>query len=192
MITTEGVIHPHDTEARRALICFSTELGTDDCRYDALCRIDMAGADLSLLNSGRAPLLADHANYVDAILGVIESAWIDGDRAFAVARFASTPRALEAWGLVQDGILGNVSMGFNHPPPADGEDLTPTRRPRHIRQWRPHEISLVAVPGNWQAHVVTDAPAMPVHAVAQAAEARRRDDLQAAMAAAAAMRRGQA
>jgi hypothetical protein len=189
MITTEGVIQPHDTEARRALICFSSELGTDDCRTDALCRIDMAGADLSLLNSGRAPLLADHANFIEAILGVIESAWIGGDKAFAVARFASTPRAVEACGLVQDGILGNVSMGFNHPLPSDGEDITPTRRPRHIRCWRPHEISLVAVPGNWQAHVLTDAPAMPVHAVAHAAEARRRDDLQAAMAEAAGMQR---
>jgi hypothetical protein len=192
MITTEGVIQPHDTEARRALICFSTELGTDDCRYDALCRIDMAGADLSLLNSGRAPLLADHANFLDALLGVIESAWIAEDRAFAVARFASTPRAMEAWGLVRDGILSNVSMGFNHSPLDDGDDITPTGRPRHIRQWRPHEISLVAVPGNWQAHVVTDAPAMPVHAVAHAAEVRRRADLQAAIAEAAAMRRAQA
>jgi hypothetical protein len=192
MITTEGVIQPHDAEARRALICFSSEMGTDDCRYDALCRIDMAGADLSLLNSGRAPLLADHANFIDAILGVIESAWIGGDKAFAVARFASTPRALEAWGLVRDGILGNISMGFNYPQPADGEDVTPTNRPRHIRRWRPHEVSLVAVPGNWQAHVVTDVPALAVHAVAQASEVRRRDDLQAAIAEAAAMRRAQA
>jgi hypothetical protein len=181
MITTEGVIQPHDTEARRALICFSSATGTDDCRIDALCRIDMAGADLSLLNSGRAPLLADHSNFVDALLGVIESAWIAGDRAFAVARFASTPRALEAWGLVRDGILANVSMGFNHAAPDDDEAMTPTRRPRHIRCWRPHEVSLVAVPGNWQAQVVSDAPAMPVHAVAHAAEVRRRNDLQAAL-----------
>jgi hypothetical protein len=83
-------------------------------------------------------------------------------------------------------------MGFNYPAPEEGDDFTPTKRPRHIRRWRPHEVSLVAVPGNWHAHVVTDVPALAVHAVAQAAEARRRDDLQVAMAEAAAMRRGQA
>lgn len=172
----DGIILPHEVEARRVALCFASSAVMDDYTGKPW-RLDMAGADLSLLNSGRAPLLSDHYQAVDGMLGVVESAWIDGEQAMAVARFAATPRALEAWTLVRDGFLQNVSMGFicEEPRQYDAEASEICRR------WRPYEISLVAVPRNWKAQVILCAPEKQVEAVAKSAEERRQAELHEAI-----------
>ena len=116
----------------------------------------MEGGDLSLLNSGRAPLLANHEHHLDAILGVVEMAWIDATlgRAFAIARFAPTRRGQEAQAMVAAGVLNNCSMGFTMAAD-DGEDPASVQA---IQWWRPYEITLCALPANWHGHVKAAAP----------------------------------
>ncbi|MGK7870967.1 hypothetical protein [Falsiroseomonas sp. E2-1-a20] len=137
-------ISPHPNDKRKAVILMASSAFIRRPSYDEPSMLDMEGADLSTLNSGKAPLLADHYRSLDSLLGIIEGAWIDGRHAFAVVRFAKTARGEEARELVADGILRNASVGFGYDPgQVDANGI------RIIRRWTPYEVSLVTVPANW-------------------------------------------
>ena len=104
----------------------------------------------TLLNTGRAPLLADHTRYIAGVIGVVESAWMDGDAAYALVRFAPTPKGSEAAQLVAGGFVRNCSMGFSYPSASEPDEQGIVV----VKRWIPYELSLVAVPGNWSAGVV--------------------------------------
>ncbi|MCR0980635.1 HK97 family phage prohead protease [Roseomonas populi] len=166
---TPGVIVPHEVEQRRALLCFATNVGTDNYGQGDSKILEMTGADLALLNSGRAPLLDGHLHQLTAVLGVVETAWIEGGSAWCIARFASHTAALDAWGMVRDRIVTNVSMGFSYlsgQQDADGAE--------RISTWRPFEVSLCAVPKSWTAGVLPQPQAEAMEAVVDAAEAAQR------------------
>ena len=91
MFSAQGVIQPNAPESRCATICFATHAW--DTLAQRLVKLNMTGADLCLLNNGRAPPLADYSRSIGSVLGVIESAWIDGDSAYCMAWFSG----LDAW-----------------------------------------------------------------------------------------------
>lgn len=148
LLPAGDVARPSRRSKRRAVLRFASAVpgwGLDG----APALLDMAGADLSLLNSGRAPLLLDHCQDFGSVVGVVERAWIEGEAAFASVRFAaSVARGREAWELVREGVLSNVSMGFSLLRVADADP----RRCR-VRWWRPFELSLCALPADWKARV---------------------------------------
>ena len=143
--TLDGEMKPMDG-ARRALLRFTS----DEPEYDgtAFSWVDMAGGNLAWLNSGRAPLLRDHFRSTDALVGVIETAWIDGTEARAIARFGHSPSATAAWLDVQAGVLCNVSMGFKT------QRSEVTQDGIVHREWEPDEISLVWAPARRGARVL--------------------------------------
>jgi hypothetical protein len=101
---------------------------------------------LARLNAG-APVLIDHRNAVDAIVGVVERAWISGGELRAALRFATSERAQAVAGLVRDGVLRNVSCGYVR---WRAQAMEP-RRPDdagelRVTDWEPMEVSFVAVP----------------------------------------------
>ncbi len=108
-------------------------------------RMSMEAADLSLLKSGRVPLILDHMRAVETLAGVVEEAWIDDGRLFALARLAGTPRMAEVRRLLRERVIRNCSMGliYKHRlrPEGDGVHIAPW--------WRPYEVSLVACPAGW-------------------------------------------
>jgi hypothetical protein len=168
----QGAIAPHDVKTRRAVLCFATEVAVDNYGQGSPYKLRMEGADLSLLNSGRAPLLDGHIRQLDAVLGVVETAWIEGTQAWAIVRFASHTKAAEAWGMVQERIITSVSMGFRHPdvePDQDGVRLIPT--------WRPYEVSLCAIPANWTAGLLPQPEAEALNGLMDAVEDRKRIEL---------------
>lgn len=130
--------------ASRLTLCLATEgvIGTESQKR---IRLALRDCDLSLLNSGRAPLLLNHIFHIDHLVGVIERAWIDGGKLFASARLSSLPRVAEVRRLVRERTLRNCSMGFlsqrDIEPGADGV--------LRVHWWRPHEVSLCAVPRGW-------------------------------------------
>jgi hypothetical protein len=102
--------------------------------------------DMSRLSEGTAPLLDSHnASSVSSVIGVVERAWLDGNEAKAVVRFASTPEADSAYQKVKERVLRNVSVGYAVRKYEDvterGEDV-PTYR---ATDWMPMEISLVPI-----------------------------------------------
>lgn len=97
---------------------------------------------LGRLNDG-APLLFNHN--IDDVIGVVESAWIGGDRrGYATVRLAKTPRADEVLGMIRDEILRNVSFMYRiHK--AEEEPKTGLYR---VVDWEAMEISVVTVPAD--------------------------------------------
>jgi HK97 family phage major capsid protein len=101
--------------------------------------------DLGRLNDG-APLLWNHNP--DQVIGVVERGWIDGEkrRGMARVRFSRSAFAEEKLADVRDGILRNVSVGYQilDAAPlrvADQEVILAT-------SWQPLEISLVSIPAD--------------------------------------------
>lgn len=102
--------------------------------------------DLTRLASGRAALLTDHSQTIDAQVGVVERAWIEDGKGRAVVRFGKSPRASEILARVRDGEVTGVSVGYAltrlvQVGEQDGEPM--------IRaSWMPYEITLCPVPAD--------------------------------------------
>lgn len=99
--------------------------------------IDPAGADLSLLNTGRCPVLLDHTQRVQSVVGVVECAWLEDECVWVIARMGFGKAAETAWRNVEGGIWRNVSFGHSV------EDVTRDGNQLVVRRWRPFEVSLV-------------------------------------------------
>lgn len=102
-----------------------------------------SAVDLGRLNNA-APLLFNHD--MDEIRGVVEKAWLKDGRGWCLVRFAKTEDAEEALGMVQDGILRNVSFGYRITEMVESiKDGVSTFT---ATKWEPFEISLVTVPAD--------------------------------------------
>jgi len=142
---TVGWVEPRwRWRGRRLLLCLARE----DVMTDAGGRkiaLPMAGCDLSILNSGRAPLLLNHYMQTDNVAGVIERGWIEDGRLYAEARLARVPSLAEVRRLVWGRVIRNCSMGYlmRRDSQAGEGDIYA------IRWWRPYEVSLCGVPRGW-------------------------------------------
>ena len=138
----------YNAEKRTVDLIFSTgaEVARSDWEGEYLERLDMApdAVDLSALIGG--PLLDNHDRFsgVRAILGVVESATVDGSRGAANVRFSDRE---EIQGVVRDvanGIIRNVSAGYTV------QEYRVSKRADGVRiktavKWSPREVSLTAV-----------------------------------------------
>lgn len=102
--------------------------------------------DLSWLNSGNAPLLDNHIRHdgISRQMGVITKAWLESKRVYVTARFSSRPEAQALRQDIADGIVRNVSVGY---------DIMKTEREEgedeyFVTSWRPKEASFVPVPAD--------------------------------------------
>ncbi len=148
-----------DVEARTLLLSFSSELPVDRWFGKEILSHAPGAADLTRLNDG-GPLLFNHNP--DDVIGVVETANIGADkRGHALVRFAKTARAEEVMGMVQDGILRNVSFMYDvayyvhetDNPNGYSDDDTYT-----APSWEAYEISLVSIPADPTVGVGRSAP----------------------------------
>ena len=58
-----------------------------------------------------APLLYNHNS--DDVLGVVEKSWVENKRGYVTVRLGKHERGEEVLGLINDGILRNVSVGYS-------------------------------------------------------------------------------
>ena len=103
---------------------------------------DRNAADLSRLNDG-APLLFNHDP--DRVIGVVERGWIDDTkkRGYVSVRFSKNPFAQEVLTDVKDGILRNVSFGYQI------TDLEQRASGDFVaNSWTAMEVSLVSIPAD--------------------------------------------
>jgi hypothetical protein len=112
--------------------------------------LDMAGCDLAILNSGRAPVLLDHQEKVTSLVGVVVRAWVEDNHCYAEFRLGRTELAKNAALLIEDGILVSVSIGFM----GVFEKQEYHGAPQRVARWRPYEVSLVPCPANWHSNIV--------------------------------------
>lgn len=108
--------------------------------------LDPAHVDLSRLNDGSHPLLAAHdSRSLDSVIGVVEKAWLEGNKAGATVRFARDEVSDRVFQKVKDKILRNVSVGYSvmeyTDVSQDGDEI-PTYR---ATRWQPAELSIVPI-----------------------------------------------
>ena len=134
-----------DTEKRTITFPFSSELPVERWFGNEILSHEKGAADLSRLNDGGA-LLWNHDT--DEMIGCVESAELRGKRGYATVRFANTDRANEVLGMIQDGILKNVSFGYQ----LQEMELTKSEKGQPdtytATKWMPFEVSFVSVPAD--------------------------------------------
>lgn len=133
-----------DEKARTVELTFSSEepyqrwWGTEVLDHTA------ASVRLGRLNAGGA-LLMDHDSRDQ--VGVIERAWIKGNKGHAVVRFGRSARAQEVFEDVKDGIRKLVSVGYRILELVQ-EKTEAGQEFYRATDWEPYEISIVAVPAD--------------------------------------------
>lgn len=155
-----------DTSARTVNVVFTTGAAVRRRRwtgwdsavpFDEVLEVSRAAIDLSRLNAG-APALDSHSVWSSySQVGVVERAWIDGKEGRATIRF---PRegidnaADRMFGLIADGIVKNVSVGYSidRAKVIEAEKKGEVER-RIVDRWTPMEISFVTVPADPGAQV---------------------------------------
>jgi HK97 family phage major capsid protein/HK97 family phage prohead protease len=138
-----------DDDARTVSLAFSSETP-----YERFWGIEILDHSKSSIRMGRlksgGPLLIDHDNSVRSQIGVIESVEIGADRVGrAIVRFGKDADSDLIFQRVKDGIISNVSVGYQ----IHKAKLVETNADTHtetyrVTDWEPLEISLVAVPAD--------------------------------------------
>ncbi len=120
---------------------------------------DLKAVDLGRMNDG-APVLFNHDP--DRVIGVVERAWVDGEkrRARALVRFSRNSFAEEVLADVRDGILRNISVGYTIDSAEERDDNIV------ITRWQALELSVVAIPADPSIGI---GRSLPVEAAAPAA-----------------------
>jgi hypothetical protein len=110
--------------------------------------LPIENADLTRLQSGTAPFLNTHdSSDLDSVLGVVQSAAVEGPQGTAVVRMSKRPDVEPIFQDMVDQILRNISLGAMTsvmvmiPPGAEGNIDWIYR----ALAWQPYELSLVPV-----------------------------------------------
>jgi len=103
--------------------------------------------DQSRLRSS-APLLYNHNS--DDVLGVVETSWIKDKRGYVTVRLGKHERGEEILGLINDGILKNVSVGYSITKTQEEKrESDPDKNFYRVVGFQPAEISIVTVPADY-------------------------------------------
>lgn len=128
------------TDSRTMTFSFSSELPVERWWGSEILSHDAGAADLSRLNNGAA-FLWNHDR--DRVLGVVRSAWIEGDRrGYCTIRWSAEEEAQKYKRQVEDGILSNVSFAYSI------EQIKEVKDTFVVQRWTPLEVSLVSIPAD--------------------------------------------
>lgn len=139
-----------DDEARTVELTWTTGAAVlrrswfDGDYYEELS-LEAGHVRMGRLENG-APLLDSHIGWsLDGVLGVVESARIEGNEGIATVRFArgeDDEHAEAVWRKVRDGILRHVSVGYRvyRYEITEEEGKLPVHR---ATDWEPYELSIV-------------------------------------------------
>lgn len=133
-----------DEEKKTVSLSFSSEDPYE--RYWGVEILDHSTTSVNMerLNNS-APLLFNHNR--DEVIGVVEFAKIEDKRGIAVVRFGNSKKAKEVFSDVVDGIMKNVSVGYqiDEMKLESEKDGVETYR---VTGWQPFEISIVSIPAD--------------------------------------------
>jgi len=134
-----------DREKRVVEFSFSSENPVERWFGKEVLSHEKDAAEFERLNDG-ANILFNHD--WDKPIGVIEKAWMGEDkRGYVRARFAKSAHADEVFGMIEDGVLRNVSFGYQvkemkrEKSTEEGDEYLATK-------WMPFEVSIVTVPAD--------------------------------------------
>jgi len=147
LLTRRATFEPTTFDASSNTIRVVFSAGADVARRDLggeyIERLSLApeSVDLSMLRG--APVLNNHDRYsgVEAILGVVEDAHVDGQRGEAVIRFGNRPEIAGIIADIRAGIIRNVSVGYSVEEWRESRENG--KRVKTATRWTPREISFV-------------------------------------------------
>jgi phage major head subunit gpT-like protein len=114
--------------------------------YHEELEVSPTAVRLDRLNAG-APLLDSHRGWgLDGVIGVVESARIEGGQGIATVRFADDEASQAIMRKVQDGILRNISVGYQVHKYRDVSQEGDRYRTFRAVDWEPMELSIVPIP----------------------------------------------
>ncbi|GHE50955.1 hypothetical protein GCM10019059_07650 [Camelimonas fluminis] len=155
-----------NAETRTVRVVFSTGASVRRMRwtgwdtavpFDEVLEVSARAVDLTRMNAG-GPVLDSHSTWsTGSQVAVVERAWIAGGEALAEIRFPAAgidERADRMFGLVSEGIIRNVSVGYSidQARVIEAEKRGEVEK-RIVERWTPHEISFVTVPADAGAQV---------------------------------------
>lgn len=108
--------------------------------YQEVLVIGANSVDFSRLSSGSCPFLWGHDQ--DKVLGVIEKAWIDGEKVRVLVRFSKNGFAQERLQDVLDGITTCTSIGY------EIQEFHREKGVVYVDRFSVYEASLVSVPAD--------------------------------------------
>ncbi len=133
-----------DEEKRTVELSFSSEEPYE--RYWGIEILDHSTTSVNMdrLNNA-APLLFNHNR--NEVIGVVEFAKIEQSRGIALVRFGNSAKAKEVFSDVVDGVMKNVSVGYqiDEMKLESEKDGVETYR---VTGWQPFEISIVSIPAD--------------------------------------------
>lgn len=152
----------YDADRNTIRVVFSTgaEVRRRDLAGEYIERLSLAPEAVDLSQFRGAPVLNNHDRYsgVEAILGVVEDATVDGARGEAVVRFGTRPEIQGVVADVRAGVIRNVSVGYTV------ESWRETRengaRVKIAEHWTPRELSFVPLGADPGAQVRSHGGAM--------------------------------
>lgn len=116
-----------------------------------ILRCDAGAVDVKMLRG--APLIDTHDRFsINAILGIVEEAWISDRTIIARIRLSASAKGKAAAEHIREGTIRKVSIGYrvlkaSEVRNADGSfDVT-------VERWEPQEVSLVSVPADPNAKI---------------------------------------
>jgi hypothetical protein len=120
--------------------------GWDGPYYEELS-MDPKHIDMSRLNAGTSPVLANHnRDDLSGVIGVVEKAWLENGVGKATLRFsASDPAADQAFKKIQERVLRNVSVGYSVSQYTNVSQKGDKIQTLRATNWQPQEISIVPV-----------------------------------------------
>lgn len=155
-----------NAEARTVDVVFSTGATVRRARwvgwetripYDESLVVSAAAINMERLTAG-GPVLDSHSTWsTRGQVAVVDRAWIEGDKAMARLRFPSAgidEAADRMWGLVSEGIIRNISVGYSQ----DQVRIIEAEKKGEVEKWiverwTPFEVSFVTIPADPGAQV---------------------------------------
>lgn len=131
---------PTEEDDTRVRFTFSSEMPVDRNMGEEILDHSDGAVRLERLNDG-APLLFNHDanNYV----GVVERAYIEDRRGYAVARYGTSEFAQQIKRDVESGIIRNISVGYRIIRMGDHN-----KKIYRVAEWEPLELSFVTIPAD--------------------------------------------
>lgn len=161
ILTTRAAVVPSSIDAKNRTVEVTWSTGAEvqrmdwysGQRYRELLSMDEGHIRLERLRNG-APVLNTHGRYdVSDVLGVVESAEVNGGEGRARIRFSERAAVEPVWQDVRAGIIRGISVGYSvhkwQVDRAEGDKL----EKRTAVDWEPYELSLVPIPADAGAQV---------------------------------------